>query len=658
MATVENKLIRLEEEYAKYQNCLKVIEQKQKEKAELTEKMAAQKLIIDAKSKRLDHLRDIQQKVYERNVNVEIEEFEELSKNIVTLSQNIQKRNAEINELTQTIELQIAYQDQVGQLVNRSREIVGGLKTGVCPLCGHDYLSLEQLLKSIEENKAIKTVIAQALARREELNEINKCDQKKRENSYKAFENAIDESVRNATQGLSVLASEQEKMDVSLRETDKTIRMNQEQVDGAFAEFKGLTKEQVEKQFVESKKKIEVIIQEKDNLIEGYNKTLGILYGQHKSKDAQRTEAQKVISETQNKEEYIEYQRLLGSDSVDEGTFVEWGAQITELKGTIAKYDNQIVDATEEVRKLEEEQHTDLSNEALLQEELSKKTNEKETLKERYYRTIQFIKTECGVAGVDYEKSPDEIASLFEEAKNKHFNVSSLGDKKLFYLAEYLMMLGVARKYNRQQQIKKNIKEAQDRIKKKESEQTAVAEEIQRLQKYLEDYVKNFFQVERIQQLYNTIDPHPEYKEIKFDCDFSLSKPRLNVYMQNRSTGNDAIVPTLYFSTAQINILSFCIFMAKALFAKTDDGQDVGCVFIDDPIQALDDINILSMIDLLRNVAFSLDRQIVLTTHDLNFFELLQKKIPQTKFNSCFLKLTERGRFAMVGNNRAETVNV
>ena len=30
---------------------------------------------------------------------------------------------------------------------------------------------------------------------------------------------------------------------------------------------------------------------------------------------------------------------------------------------------------------------------------------------------------------------------------------------------------------------------------------------------------------------------------------------------------------------------------------------------------------------MLRNVAFSMDKQIVLTTHDKNFFELLQKKL-------------------------------
>jgi len=74
--------------------------------------------------------------------------------------------------------------------------------------------------------------------------------------------------------------------------------------------------------------------------------------------------------------------------------------------------------------------------------------------------------------------------------------------------------------------------------------------------------------------------------------------------------------------------------------------ENLGCIFIDDPIQALDDINILSMIDLLRNIAYSLDKQIILTTHDRNFFELLKKKVPAELFGSRFLKLKQRGVFS------------
>ena len=291
-----------------------------------------------------------------------------------------------------------------------------------------------------------------------------------------------------------------------------------------------------------------------------------------------------------------------------------------------------------------------MSNEAYLRDVLGKKNYEKETLTERYFKTLQFMKKDCNVSGIERDTSVVDVVRLFESAKKQYQQVLVVCEKKLLLLEEYKTMLGIAKRYNQQQVVKKSIKAVETDIANNEKNETAVSDEIERLQKYLKDYVKNFFQVEQIQRLYNTIDPHPEYKEVHFDCDFSYKAPRLNVYMQNKSERNDTIVPTLYFSTAQINILSFCIFMAKALFAKTDDGDDVGCVFIDDPIQALDDINILSMIDLLRNVAFSLDRQIVMTTHDQNFFELLQKKIPQTKFNSCFVKLTERGKFLMVDN--------
>lgn len=103
-------------------------------------------------------------------------------------------------------------------------------------------------------------------------------------------------------------------------------------------------------------------------------------------------------------------------------------------------------------------------------------------------------------------------------------------------------------------------------------------------------------------------------------------------------------MPNLYFSTAQINILSFYIFLAKALFVKDNEERSLDCIFIDDPIQALDEINILSSIDLLRNVAFFMDKQIVLTTHDRNFFELLQKKVPDSLFDSRFITVPKRGK--------------
>lgn len=649
-AAVENKIASFETDYANYLTCLKLIGDKQKEKAVLAAQIEKQKTVIGAKDMELAHLRGIQQKVYGRKVDVEMEGYEEVSKRIVTISLSIVKRLERINELTNNIEHQTAYHNQVSQLVNRSREMVSELKTGICPLCGHDYKSVELLLKSIEENNAVAESISQAIAQREELKEANKQDQQAREDSYMAFEKTINQAITNVSQELNTLVAEKMKMDMALSEANNVIRINQEKVENEFVGFKDLTKEQVEKQNNESKKKLMAEIREKDKAIEEKDKAIVSLNETRAVQEGKQLAAQRVITETQNREDYLEYQLILGDDTADDISLSLWKAWIPKLKETISQYDKQISDAVEQRKKLKEEQLADLSNEAFLCNELTKKNYEKETLTEQYFNTLMFMKKYCDVSGIERDTSVVDVVRLFESAKKQCQQVLIVCEKKLLLLEEYKTMLGIAKRYNQQQVVKKSIKAVETDITNNEKNETAVSDEIERLQKYLKDYVKNFFQVEQIQRLYNTIDPHPEYKEVHFDCDFSYKAPRLNVYMQNRSERNDTIVPTLYFSTAQINILSFCIFMAKALFAKTDDGDDVGCVFIDDPIQALDDINILSMIDLLRNVAFSLDRQIVMTTHDQNFFELLQKKIPQTKFNSCFVKLTERGKFLMVDN--------
>lgn len=101
--------------------------------------------------------------------------------------------------------------------------------------------------------------------------------------------------------------------------------------------------------------------------------------------------------------------------------------------------------------------------------------------------------------------------------------------------------------------------------------------------------------------------------------------------------GLGVISPILYFSAAQTNILSLSVFLASALHAKDDEGNPVNVIMIDDPIQSMDSINILSTIDLLRSICLQFDKQVIISTHDENFFKLLQRKI-QHKFwgqNSC-----------------------
>ena len=107
--------------------------------------------------------------------------------------------------------------------------------------------------------------------------------------------------------------------------------------------------------------------------------------------------------------------------------------------------------------------------------------------------------------------------------------------------------------------------------------------------------------------------------------------------------GKNMVSPTLSFSSAQINVLSLSIFLAKALNTKNGD-KSVDCIFIDDPVQSMDSINVLGVIDLLRSISVNLGKQIIISTHDDNFHALLKQKLPEHLFKSKFLELESFGK--------------
>jgi len=162
--------------------------------------------------------------------------------------------------------------------------------------------------------------------------------------------------------------------------------------------------------------------------------------------------------------------------------------------------------------------------------------------------------------------------------------------------------------------------------------------EVKKTKEFLENKIKEFFYVELINEIYEKIDPHPEFKSVEFKANFDLGTPSLDVFVKDNNN-QSTLIPNLYFSTAQINILSLSIFLASAL-----NSHEYDCIFIDDPIQSMDSINVLSTIDLLRSIVINQEKQIILSTHDQNFHNLLKKKIPSRIFKSKFMELESFGK--------------
>lgn len=155
---------------------------------------------------------------------------------------------------------------------------------------------------------------------------------------------------------------------------------------------------------------------------------------------------------------------------------------------------------------------------------------------------------------------------------------------------------------------------------------------------HIQKGIETTFNKKVINEIYNRIEPHPSLDEIYFRAEIGDNgNPRLVITAKG---GGDELNPSLFLSAGQVNVLSLSIFLAKAY----EYGSEViSTIFMDDPIQNLSDINILSFIDVLRTLTQHDDKQIVISTHDEKFFRLLQNKMPEEYCNSKFIEFDAPG---------------
>jgi DNA repair exonuclease SbcCD ATPase subunit len=126
-----------------------------------------------------------------------------------------------------------------------------------------------------------------------------------------------------------------------------------------------------------------------------------------------------------------------------------------------------------------------------------------------------------------------------------------------------------------------------------------------------------------LQQIYATVDPHPALRVVEFLTRMHYGKGRMETRLVDpmliEGSTND---PAMVLSSSQMNVLAVSIFLALNLGVPN---LPLKTVILDDPLQSLDDINLLGLIDLLRRVREQ--RQLLLSTHDARFGQLLVRKL-------------------------------
>lgn len=592
-------------------------------------------------------LHSLYESLCERKVNLADGLFVKEMKGIVDVLHEIGNKDTEIEDIDKAIVEKKSYLGDIDTLVANARTILSKIEGGVCPLCGYDYHSQEALLESISTNKIVKQSLQLDIQEREQLVSAKKELNSKKEQLFTDLIATVDEHLQKTDTQFEDSKSNYDKIVKSISELTANVENIQNHLNESYKELADMPEDKMRQVLEDRKKQCIDSINEKRDRLDSVEK-------ERSEKDMHLSEINKnlettykEISTIKSGEFYIEYVSKSENARVTNETLSLWNDLLKKEDANRSKLNLQIQNSNQELNALKERNVSVEQNE-VLQKLHDEKTTQVHQIEKQRAQIIAYLETECHLRDINTQTCDQDIIFVFEQSLKQQKTLKEEQEKQQMALGGYISVLHLIEKKLGNKHIEVELSGLRKQEEEKKHLRNACKEEIEGIQHHLEKFVESYFELDLINRLYNAIDPHPDYKEIQFKCDFKPKNPRLKVLVNSRDDGKESIVPNLYFSTAQINILSFCIFLAKALFATDNEGKNMDCIFIDDPIQALDDINILSIIDLLRNVAFSMDKQIVLTTHDRNFFELLQKKVPDNLFNSRFITLPERGKFAYV----------
>ena len=537
------------------------------------------------------------------------------------------------------------YKSEVQRLVDCSKTIYSELDNGVCPLCGYDWKSVGELIKNIEENQTIDAAIS-------DLSEqYEKQVKKEREilERVAVHKNWLRDAIR------SDMLRKQNEISFNnnrIEDNRKGIHRIQNEQDDLASEIEKYVDIFGDLDFDQLKAKIEdeyKNAQEQDSEInKKLTETVFAISAEEKRLQQCQREIKKIASEYAACRLDAFYQKTKDcykrlDDNLDKKQVDYWKERSLSLGQTLDKLNENLLNIETEIENLHGSGVNEFDKDAR-NEEMKSLTEQQTELLQIYGKLLNYLNGLLAICDLSVDSNPNLTKKLLQGELDRLKENRELQNRLQTQLTGFMNLVGKAEEYLGYNRNLSKIREQELEIEGLKDKLELLNEEKVKLSAYVRNYVHKFFDHALINKLYNTIDPHPKYKEINFDCDFGKQTPRLCVKMSTVDGKGNEIVPNLYFSSAQINILSFCIFMAKALNATDDKGNKVECMFIDDPIQAMDDINVLSVADLLRNVAFVNNKQVVITTHDRNFYELLKKKCPSYIFNSKFFKFWEKGR--------------
>ncbi|MGC2467926.1 MAG: hypothetical protein WA517_22230 [Candidatus Acidiferrum sp.] len=132
-----------------------------------------------------------------------------------------------------------------------------------------------------------------------------------------------------------------------------------------------------------------------------------------------------------------------------------------------------------------------------------------------------------------------------------------------------------------------------------------------------------------ISNLYKRFSAHPIFGNIKATVDPAKEEVRITAEVTDSLVRfvkhpPEGVAPLRYFSEAQANVLALSVFLSNVLQQRW---SKMTGVFMDDPVQNMDDLNSNAFIDTIRGLATTAGRQFVVATCDPHLYRLMLVKL-------------------------------
>lgn len=138
--------------------------------------------------------------------------------------------------------------------------------------------------------------------------------------------------------------------------------------------------------------------------------------------------------------------------------------------------------------------------------------------------------------------------------------------------------------------------------------------------KFVEEQLRELAPI--FQRIYASIDAHPVLKRVELVPGRAGRTGLLSTRLSDADNARSTERPLSILSSSQANAYAIALFLSMNLGLSS---PPLEAALLDDPLQSLDSVHLLGVVDILRRVASR--RQLIVSTHDAAFGALLSRKL-------------------------------